>query len=487
MKKSSPLTLLMTIAVFGTIVVVLLNGVLAQEYPSCITMGRQPGTNGAAWAHGSRVTVIINPNDFPVSTQREKIEDAFRAWQNANTNSGVTFEFTTGTQAPTGTAAHNTFYIGTGTPSVPGVTSISSTGDATTEGNITTSARTSIHSSVTNSLAIFNIMLHEIGHTFGLDHCPACAEGTSIMTGYRNDCFCPSFPCDQNAPYNGTRFGCPPLSGPRSCDEDAVNDYGNYPSTTPTPTPTPTPCAQLNQSCYYAFDCCPGATCGNISYLCIACEPNPQAIHETCMSEQCKSCYYQGGTHCTDEGYNCWTPVIVDVSGNGFNLTDAANGVKFNDGYGTILSTAWTTANSDDAWLVLDRNRNGTIDDGSELFGNAAPQPQTSDLRNGFKALAEYDKAGNGGNEDGLISSEDSVFLSLRLWQDTNHNGISEPSELHSLPTLSVGSIDLNYKLSKYKDEHNNSFKFRAKIKDGQGAQLGRWIYDVFLDARRAQ
>lgn len=62
---------------------------LAQDYPPCVTMERQPGTNGASWQHGATVTVIINPTDFPPgSPQRQKIEDAFRVWQNANTNWG---------------------------------------------------------------------------------------------------------------------------------------------------------------------------------------------------------------------------------------------------------------------------------------------------------------------------------------------------------------------------------------------------------------
>lgn len=340
---------------------------------------------------------------------------------------------------------------------------------------------------MTNSEAIYNTMLHEIGHTFGLAHCVDCAQGSSIMTAFSNDCLCASFPCDHEVPFNGVRFGCPPLDGPRDCDENAVNNYANYPPTTTTPTPTPTPCAQLNESCYFPSDCCAGTTCGNISFVCISCEPNPQALGENCMSEVCRNCYGEGGTYCTGDGGNCWTPILVDVQGNGFQLTNATNGVNFDDGKGTLLRTAWTVANGDDAWLVLDRNGNGTIDNGTELFGNAAPQPETTELHNGFRALNEYDQPTNGGNDDAVIDHRDAVYSLLHLWQDRNHNGVSEADELNPLSTFGFGSIDLDYKLSKRKDANGNTFRYRAKVTNAHGVQLRRWAYDVFLDARKAQ
>jgi hypothetical protein len=175
--------------------------------------------------------------------------------------------------------------------------------------------------------------------------------------------------------------------------------------------------------------------------------------------------------------------VLVDVQGNGFDLTNAATGVNFDDGSGTIIRTAWTAPNSDDAWLVLDRNGNGAIDNATELFGSAAPQPAPppGQIKHGFSALAEYDKPANGGNRDGKINPQDAIFPSLRLWQDSNHNGVSEPSELQPLAALGVATIEMDYREARRRDEHGNLFRYRAKVRDVHGAQVGRWAWDVFL------
>ncbi len=92
-----------------------------------------------------------------------------------------------------------------------------------------------------------------------------------------------------------------------------------------------------------------------------------------------------------------------------------------------------------------------------------------------------FDRAEYGGNGDGQIDLRDAVFFRLKLWQDRNHNGVSETEELQSLSDSEVRVIELRYRESKRQDEHGNWFRYRAKVRDARGAQVGRWAWDVFL------
>jgi Metallo-peptidase family M12B Reprolysin-like len=159
----------------------------AQDVP-CAVPAPLARTNGATWPKGTNVTVVINPTAFPTTEQRDAIKAAFDTWQNANTNSGVTFTVTTGTQPAQG----HTYYVTRGTTTTGGDTNIGYTGSPSTTGNKTQSAVTIVDSTMTRLSTITNMMVHEIGHTFGLDDCMSCTQGSSMMTAYKNDCFCAS-------------------------------------------------------------------------------------------------------------------------------------------------------------------------------------------------------------------------------------------------------------------------------------------------------
>jgi len=174
------------------------------------------------------------------------------------------------------------------------------------------------------------------------------------------------------------------------------------------------------------------------------------------------------------------SPVILDLSGRGFQLTSAANGVMFDiSGTGHPVRIGWTASDANNAFLALP-GADGLVHNGKQLFGNYASQPASA-TRNGFAALAVYDDPENGGNGDGIIDARDAIFSSLRLWIDANHDGISQPEELHTLPSLGVNSISLTYKADQRTDQWGNVFHYRAQVNPGNATSTGRMAYDVFF------
>lgn len=176
------------------------------------------------------------------------------------------------------------------------------------------------------------------------------------------------------------------------------------------------------------------------------------------------------------------SPILIDISGHGFQLTSAQNGVMFDiSGSGNPIRMGWTTSGSDNAFLSLP-GADGLVHTGKELFGNFTPQPSSAHP-NGFVALGVYDQPANGGNGDGIIDARDKIFSALRLWIDSSHDGICQPEELHTLPSLGVNSINLTYRLSERTDQYGNRFRYRATVNadDPNASRVDRTAYDVFF------
>ncbi|MBV6407860.1 MAG: hypothetical protein EFKGCFLK_01428 [Rhodocyclaceae bacterium] len=147
------------------------------------------------------------------------------------------------------------------------------------------------------------------------------------------------------------------------------------------------------------------------------------------------------------------SPIILDLDGDGVETMAVGAGAYFDhNADGFAESTGWVGA--DDGLLVFDRDGNGRIDSGRELFGSETLLANGEKAANGFEALNEFDA-----NADGLINDQDAVWANLKVWRDLDGDGYSASNELLSLSDAGVASISTGYANSNFVDPAGNEHR----------------------------
>ena len=162
-------------------------------------------------------------------------------------------------------------------------------------------------------------------------------------------------------------------------------------------------------------------------------------------------------------------PLVLDMNGDGLNLTKAGEGAIFDiNADGKLDQTAWVKG--DDAMLVYDQNGNGKIDNGKEVFGDQ------NGAANGFIELAKHDQ-----NKDGKINRLDPVFKALKLYQDLNGNGKIDKNETFGLEEKGITALNLQFSRN-MADLNGNSLILSGSFERANGTK--GHLADVLLGYR---
>ena len=144
------------------------------------------------------------------------------------------------------------------------------------------------------------------------------------------------------------------------------------------------------------------------------------------------------------------SPLVLDIDGDGVETIGTNNGIYFDhDNNGFAENTGW--AGADDGLLVRDTNNNGSIDNGTELFGNNTILSSGQNAQNGFDALADLDS-----NKDGVFNSSDTAWNEVKVWKDSNSDATVNEGELITLENANINAINLSYNEQDVTDDNGN-------------------------------
>jgi|GEM_PF-3290033 len=175
-----------------------------------------------------------------------------------------------------------------------------------------------------------------------------------------------------------------------------------------------------------------------------------------------------------DYGMNLVSPIVLDLDGDGLETKSVSKGVYFDlDGNKFAEKTGWV--GQDDGLLVLDRDGDGLITSGAELFGDQTRLKSGSKAANGFQALAEFDD-----NHDGKIDEQDPAFEQIKIWKDENQDGHSSFDEIFSLRQLGIKSLSTSYSTINSTGEDGNVLGWAGSFEDKNGTaqQMGDFLFN---------
>ena len=159
------------------------------------------------------------------------------------------------------------------------------------------------------------------------------------------------------------------------------------------------------------------------------------------------------------DNYANYSPIAFDLNDDGIQTLSIKEGVEFDMlNSGKAVNTGWLSG--EDGFLAVDNNGDGEITSRAELFGG--------DRGEGFAKLKTFDS-----NKDGLVNESDSLFGSLKLWQDANENGITDEGELVSLESAGITDLNTDYKDVFATDVHGNVHGEHSNaLKDGSSVDM---------------